>query len=75
MTTASKSDRDARLDDLEKAVKEWSERRAKQLDDQVELAKRVLRGRTGSQYVNNKTVERASDLLVTEIEEFLTGGG
>jgi len=75
MAVASKEKRDGRLDDLEKAVKEWRDRRKEYLENQAELAKRVLRGRTGSQRLNNETVEQANDLVVTEIEEFLTGGG
>ena len=75
MTVASKSQRDAKLDDLEVAVKEWRDRKKERLETQVTLAKRVLLGRTGAERLNNETVVQATDLLVDEIEEFLTGGG
>jgi len=75
MTVASKSQRDAKLDDLETAVKEWRDKKKKRLEEQVTLAKRVLLGRTDAERLNNETVVQATDLLVDEIEEFLTGGG
>lgn len=75
MTVASKTDRDSRLDDLKEAVTNWRTKKRRQLEDQLELAERVLKGRKGSQGLNNTSVQQASSLLVDEIEEFLTGGG
>ncbi len=70
---ANKAERDARLDELVGATKAWSKTRQKVLTDQVAFAKRVLRGRTGSERLNNETVTKASNLLVDEIDTFLTG--
>lgn len=70
---ATQTERNARLDELVDATKAWSKKRQKELNDQVSFAKRVLRGRTGSERLNNETVTKASDLLVDEIDTFLTG--
>ena len=70
---ASKAERDARLDQLEAATKTWATNRRKELEGQVSLAKRMLKGRKGSERLNNHTINTASDLLVDEISTFLTG--
>jgi len=69
---ATIEERNARLDELVKATQAWSTVRQKTLNDQVAFAKRVLKGR-GINGLNNKTVEAASELLVEEIDTFLTG--
>lgn len=71
---ASKAERDARLDELEAATKEWATNERKRLKAQVALSKKILRGRTGSERLNNTTVKAANELLVDEIDEYLTGG-
>lgn len=73
MAVPSKKARDGRLDELSGAVKAWATRRRKQLNDQVAFGKRLLRGRTGGDRLNNTTVTEASNLLVDEIDQFLTG--
>lgn len=70
---ASQAERNARLDDLASAVKVWSSNRQKVLNAQVTFAKRVLKGRTGSERLNNTVVTKATDLLVDELDTFLTG--
>ena len=69
----SKADRDARLDTLASAVKDWATKRREYLNNQLSFAKRVLKGRTGQERLNNASVEMASSLLVDEISQFLTG--
>lgn len=67
-------DRNARLDSLKAAIIAWSDKRTKQLNDEVTFSKRVLQGRTGSERLANAPVQAASDLVVEEIDDFLTGG-
>ncbi len=69
----SKAERDARLDMLASAVRDWSKKRQEYLSNQLSFAKRVLKGRTGAERLNNASVEMASTLLVDEISKFLTG--
>lgn len=73
MAVPSAEDRNKRLDKLSKAVDAWATQRRKQLNDQVSFGKRLLKGRTGAERLNNVTVKRASDLLVDELDQFLTG--
>jgi hypothetical protein len=73
MAVASQADRNAVLDELATAVKQWRDNRRRQLEDQVSLSKTILKGRTGSQRLQNETVTQCSSLVIDEIEEFLTG--
>jgi hypothetical protein len=66
---ATKQERDARLDELQKAVEAWAKAETKRLEDQVTLGKRILRGRE----VTAAPVQAVSDLAVDEINSFLTG--
>jgi hypothetical protein len=70
---ADKGARDARLGELEKSVTKWATARRKYLNDQVSFGRRLLKGRTGAERLNDASVSSASELLVDEIEEFLTG--
>lgn len=70
---SDKTDRDQVLDELAEATKEWHTKRRQRLEGQVTLAKNILRGRNGSQRLQNVTVQQASALVVDEIEAFLTG--
>lgn len=70
---ATKEERDARLDQLGSSVSAWAAQRRKQLQDEAAALKKLLKGRTGSERLNNTTVTTASSLLVDEIDQFLTG--
>lgn len=70
---ASKAERDARLDALAQATKDWATRRREYLKNQVAFAKRVLKGRTGSERLAQATVKATTDLVVDEIDQFLRG--
>ena len=70
---ADKGARDARLGELDKSVTKWATARRKYLNDQVSFGRRLLKGRTGAERLNDASVSSASELLVDEIEEFLTG--
>ena len=73
MAVPSTEDRNKRLDQLSTAVTAWATERRKQLNDQASFGKRLLKGRTGAERLNNVTVQKASDLLVDELDQFLTG--
>jgi hypothetical protein len=70
---ATKEERDARLDELAKATKKWAEEETKRLTNQVALGKRILKGRTGSERLTSASVQSVSNLVVDEINSFLTG--
>ena len=67
----SKAERDARLDALNEATKMYAKTTRERLNNQVAFAKRVLKGRTGSERLNNESVNQASALVVDEIDQFL----
>lgn len=73
MAVPSKKDRDSRLATLSSAVTAWSTKQKKRIEDQVAFSKRLLRGRNAANGLNNTTVSKASELLVDELDQFLTG--
>lgn len=70
---ASKAERDARLLALKTAATQWADNRTKYLNDQVTFARRILRGRTGSERLTSTAISLAKELVVDEIDTFLTG--
>lgn len=70
---ASKQERDARLDELATATTEWANSERTRLKKQVTLSKRMLKGRTGAERLNNTSVTTANVLLVDEIQQYLAG--
>ena len=70
---ASQEERNARLDKLKTAVNAWADKEEERLNAEAALLKKILKGRTGSERLNNASVESASDLLVDELDQFLTG--
>jgi hypothetical protein len=54
-------------------VTAWSTKQKKRIEDQVAFSKRLLRGRNAANGLNNTTVSKASELLVDELDQFLTG--
>ena len=73
MAVPSEADRNARLDQLSAAVNAWADHRTKYLNKQVAFSKRILKGRTGAERLNNATSVAASTLTIDAIEQFLTG--
>ncbi len=73
MAIADKEARDARLDELATATTEWAAKKRKRLQDQVAFSKALLKGRTGGERLNNTVVTSATNLLVDELNDFLTG--
>lgn len=71
--SASIEDRNARLDALGSAISEWAATRKDYLQKQVAFSKRLLKGRTGSERLNQASIESATALTVDQINSFLTG--
>jgi len=67
------AERDARLDALKAAMKDWSTKEKKRLEDEATFLKSVLKGRTGAGRLTNQNVADSSKFLVDEISQFLTG--
>jgi hypothetical protein len=74
MTTQDRDTRDQLLDELKAAVEHWHERRTKQIRDEADFLKSVLRGRTGSERLRRSSVTRARVLVLDDITSFLAGG-
>lgn len=68
---ASVSERNARLDALEKATEEWAKSSKGRLLEQVAISKAILRGRTGSDRLAEAGIEATSELVIQEIDDFL----
>lgn len=66
-------ERNARLDALQEAAVEYADKKRELLQNQAAFAKRVLQGRTGSERLNNESVQAATELVVDEIIQFLEG--
>ena len=63
--------RNARLDALVEATTKWADRRTKEYQDRLVSAKKILKGRTGSERLASATASAASDLVVQAIDDFL----
>ncbi len=70
---ATQEERNARLDALATATKDWAKKERESLKKQAAMAKKLLKGRTGAERLNNSSVSSATGLLVDEIDQFLTG--
>lgn len=70
---ATQDERNARLDKLAKATAEWAKNQRTYLQKQSTLAKRMLKGRTGSERLAQTSVGIVSGLTVDQINQFLTG--
>lgn len=68
---ASVADRNARLDALSKAAQQWSDSRTKYLNNQVSTLKSILQGRGGANGLSQAGVNATSDLVVSQIDDFL----
>ena len=52
---------------------EWADKGTTRLKNEVSYLKDILQGRTGAKRLANQNVSDASELVVTEISQFLTG--
>lgn len=63
--------RDGRLDQLSQSAQDWADKQTKYLQNQVVLCKAILKGRTGQERLAQASVQAASALVVTSINDFL----
>lgn len=70
---ATVAERNARLDALEQAVTQYATKQRKTLNHQVDVNKKILRGRTGSDRLAQASVQQSTGLVVNSINDFLTG--
>ena len=70
---ATQAERNARLDELATATTEWATKRRAALQKQADFGKKLLKGRTGAERLNNSSVTTASALVVDAIGQFLSG--
>lgn len=70
---ATIAERNARLDALEQAVKQYAAQQRKLLNRRVDVSKRILQGRTGSERLAQASVQESTALVTAEIDDFLTG--
>ena len=76
MTTQSDIDaRNALLDQLKNALEDWHTQTIQKIDDEVDFAKSVLRGRTGSERLQRSNTSEAQILVIDDITSFLAGTG
>jgi hypothetical protein len=64
--------RNARLDQLVQATQQWASTRTSELQQRVDFLKKVLQAR-GQGALLNANQQAAQQLVVTEINQFLTG--
>jgi hypothetical protein len=65
--------RNQRLDALQSAVQAWASAQTTYLNNQVTALQAILTGRTGSDSLPQTAVDATSALVVTSINDFLTG--
>lgn len=70
---ATTAERNARLDALQSAVVAFAATERKRLTDQVARNKKILKGRTGATRLAQASADQAAELVVDEINQFLTG--
>lgn len=70
---ATTAERNARLTALEQAVKSYTAAQRKSLEKRVSINKRILKGRTGSERLAQSSVQAAKELVVDDLNTFLTG--
>jgi hypothetical protein len=68
-----KTERDKRLDELEKAVDKYGTEKKKALEADVKFMKSVINSRTGAGKLANQGVADSKKLLADSISQFLEG--
>lgn len=68
-----KTERDKRLDELEKAVDKYGKEKKEALEADVKFMKSVIDSRTGAGKVANQGVADSKKLLADSIGQFLEG--
>jgi hypothetical protein len=70
----TKNERDANLDSLKSAVKEWGDKEKARLENEVKFMRAVLKGRTGSEEAGTQNLNTLQELLKLEIADFIATG-
>lgn len=70
---ATIAERNARLDALVDATKQYAAAQRKELNNRVDVCKRILQGRTGSERLAQASVQQSVTLVVNQLNDFLTG--
>jgi hypothetical protein len=70
---ATIAERNARLDALAEATKKYAAAQRAELNRRVDVCKRILQGRTGSERLAQSSVQQSTTLVVEQINDFLTG--
>lgn len=73
MQQTDKEARDELLDELKQALEDWYATETAAIDDEEAFLKSVLRGRTGSERLEQATAETARLLVVDDLGSFLAG--
>lgn len=68
---AGAAERNKRLDLLLAATQAWAKSQKDALQHRVDSNKKILQGRTGSERLAQASVQATSDLVVSEIDDFL----
>jgi len=71
----TKADRDANLDTLKDAVKDWGDKEKTRLENEVKFMRAVLKGRTGSEKAGTENLNTLKDVLKLEVDDFIQYGG
>jgi hypothetical protein len=69
-TPPTKDQRDANLDALKKATKDWADKEIKRLENETKFLRAVISGRGASEN-GTQNLYIVKDLAVGEIDEFL----
>lgn len=71
MSDQSVTARNARLDALQTAVTFWAQKKRDDINNRVASSKKILKGRTGSERLAQSSVQAATGLVVSSIDDFL----
>jgi hypothetical protein len=71
----TREERDANLDALTSAVKEWGDKETARLENEVKFMRAVLKGRIGSEKAGTANLDSLSKLLQAEVDAFMGQGG
>ena len=69
---SSLDDRNARLDALIAATNSWAEQAQANINQRVATCRLILQGRTGSDSLAQSAVSATTDVVVDEIDQFLS---
>lgn len=74
-TPPTRAERDARLETLKAAVKQWAQSEINRLDNETLFLKAVLQGRKGVTEAATLNLSTASDVVELEIDAYINFEG